>query len=177
MTARTLMLVGFLGLGVPGLLLLLWARSQSTALIEAPVQVDPPVPTVAAGSVSFSRGEHLVRHVLDCTGCHGPDLAGLKVMDSWLLGRFFSPNLTNGAGGIGRELDTAAWDLAIRHGVGRDGAPLLYMPSSRYAALSDRDLLAVIAYLERLPGQRREMLDSSPGPLFRFLAAIPIRAA
>ncbi|MBX2796936.1 MAG: c-type cytochrome [Myxococcales bacterium] len=169
-SARTVMLVGFLGLLLPGISLVLWARARSTALLERPVPIEMRAPVIS-DTVSVSRGEHLVRNVLDCGGCHGDDLGGAKVLDSWLLGRFFAPNLTKGPGGIGDTLDTEAWDRALRHGVDSDGRVLLYMPSRRYASLTDQDFMSVVAYLKKLPGQEREMLDSDVGPMFRLLVA------
>ncbi len=170
MTARTLMLVGFVALALPGVLLIFWARGQSAALLEQPVVIEEH-DLAKPEHVSFTRGERLVRHVLDCGGCHGEDLGGLKVSESLLMGGFYAPNLTRGSGGVGGALDVAGWDRAIRHGVDADGRPLLHMPSDRWAALSDRDLMDVLAYLERVPEVDREMLDSKVGPMYRLLLA------
>lgn len=169
-TARIVMLIGFLGLAIPGVGLVVWARSASATVIETPLPIAPP-PRVIVPPVSKSRGEHLVRNVLDCGGCHGENLAGHKVMDHWLLGQFNAPNLTAGSGGVGASLDTDGWDRAIRHGVDRNGHALLYHPSRRYSALSDQDLEAAIRYLTDLPPVGNDMLESSPGPLFRLLVA------
>lgn len=165
------MLIAFLGLAVPGVGLVLWARSASATVLETSLAIEPP-PRIIEPPVSKARGEHLVRNVLDCAGCHGDDLAGHKVFDHWLLGRFYAPNLTSGQGGVGAQLDTNDWDRAIRHGVDRDGLALLYHPSRRYSALSDQDLEAATSYLRDLPPISQDMLDSRPGPLFRLLVAL-----
>ncbi len=168
--ARLLMLIGFVGLALPGVAMVVWARAESAALLGEPVPVEHPPRTISE-PVSLERGEHLVRHVLDCGGCHGDDLAGKPVLDHWMLGQFYAPNLTTGEGGLGGELTTEGWDKAIRHGVGPDNRPLIYHPARRYAALSDQDLESVIRYLEQVPPKGREMLDSRPGPMFRLLLA------
>ncbi len=171
MNARTLMLVGFTALALPGVMLILWARSQSTVLLERPLEIVDTTPQTP-DHVSFTRGEHLVRHVLDCGGCHGEDLGGGKVAEGLLLGGFYAPNLTRGPGGVGGRLDARAWDRAIRHGVDADGRPLLHMPSQRWAEMSDADLMDVIAYFDQVRSVEREMLDSQAGPLYRFLLAL-----
>lgn len=170
MTARTLMLVGFVALALPGVLLIFWARGQSSALLERPIPISEAAPAQPE-HVSVTRGERLVRHVLDCGGCHGEDLGGLKVSEDWFLGGFYAPNLTRGPGGVGEALDPDAWERAIRHGVDTAGRPLLHMPSERWAALSDQDLWNVLAYLQTVPEVDREMLDSKVGPLYRLLLA------
>lgn len=170
-TARIVMLIGFLGLAIPGVALILWARSASATVLDTPLPIDPP-PRMIVEPVSKSRGEHLVRHVLDCGGCHGEGYAGGQVLDHWLLGEFNAPNLTSGSGGVGASLDTEGWDKAIRHGVDSDGQPLIYHPARRYSALSDQDLEAAIRYLTDLPPTSNDMLESKPGPLFRLLVAL-----
>ena len=45
------------------------------------------------------------------------------------MGRIYSANLTRGKGGIGSSYTDADYVRAIRHGVGRNGRPLLTMPT------------------------------------------------
>ena len=168
---RTLALVGFLGLAGPGILLILWVNSVSRDLLERTIPVDHPTREIIE-PVMIERGRHLAEHVLDCGGCHAADYGGHLVLKASLLGRFVAPNLTSGNGGIGEQLDTEAWDQAIRHGVGQDGQALLYHPARRYAALSDQDLESVIRYLKQVPPRDRDMLGSSPEPLFRLFLAL-----
>src|SRR6187549_2209858 len=47
------------------------------------------------------RGAHIAM-VRGCTDCHGADLTGKVFIDDVMLGTFYTPNLTGGAGGIGR---------------------------------------------------------------------------
>ena len=106
---------------------------------------------VPADSLAIERGKHLVEAVTACTACHGQSLQGLAFVDSSMVGQIFSPNLTSGAGGIGRYYSNADWERAIRHGINPGGDPLLIMPSQHFASLSDADLAAIIAYLDSVP--------------------------
>jgi len=98
-----------------------------------------------------ARGEHLVRTVSDCVGCHGEDLGGALFSDDPALGVLYAPNLTPGAGGTGQAYTDADWIRALRHGIGGDGRALILMPSQAYTEYSTEDLGAVIAYLKALP--------------------------
>jgi len=126
--------------------------------------VEPaPVPVFESAAV-IERGRHLVRSVAQCTTCHGDDLSGRPMADDFLLGRLFAPNLTPGDGGVG---DYTTRDLvrSIRHGVARDGRPLLIMPAQYLFQMSDADLGAVIAYLRSLPAVDRLTPALRLGPL------------
>jgi cytochrome c553 len=137
----------------------------------------PAVPTDAA---ELARGEHLVRAIYDCAGCHGLDHGGLKVIESGALGRIYGGNLTTGQGSVVSGYTDEDWARAIRHGVGRDGHGLLMMSADAYSAVSDRDLGASIAYLRSLPKVDREVPRSGAGPIGRMLfvlGALPLPAA
>ena len=110
---------------------------------------------VRSDAAALDRGQHLVEAVAACTSCHGADLSGKQMANDPWLGRLWSSNLTSGRGGIGDWSDA---DLvrAVRHGVKRDGRPVLMMPSQYFYHLSDEDLGAVIAYLRSLPPVDRE---------------------
>lgn len=101
----------------------------------------------AADSALRARGDRLAG-VYGCRECHGPDLSGQVVADAAPF-RFVAPNLT--PAGIGGRYTRADWVRALRHGVGLDGRPLAVMPSSEYNQISDKDLAALLAYLEELP--------------------------
>jgi mono/diheme cytochrome c family protein len=58
---------------------------------------------------------------------------------------------------------------AIRHGIGVDGKPLVFMPSHEYYYFNDDDLGKIIAYIKQVPPVDNEAPAPSPGPLFRFL--------
>jgi cytochrome c553 len=114
-----------------------------------PTQVENiPIPT---DSASLARGTHLVRAVGKCAECHGADFAGKVVEDEPVFISMTSSNLTSGKGGIGSAYTDADWVRAIRYGVGREGKPLIFMPSEAFTSFSDADLGAMIAYLKTLP--------------------------
>ncbi len=109
------------------------------------------------GSTDFSaaggdpvRGKHFTLAVLGCTDCHAADLGG-KPFVMGGPGKIWAPNLTPSASGIGTKFSDSNFERAIRHGMAPDHTRLFYMPSLAYAALSDRDLRDVIAYLRTLP--------------------------
>ena len=113
-----------------------------------------------------ARGKYLAT-IMDCTGCHTagaligqPDpkrfLAGSEIGFAIPgLGVFYPPNLTPD-----RDTGLGAWSAdeiiaAVRKGERPDGrmlAPVMPWPS--YAALTDADARALVAYLKSLPAVR-----------------------
>jgi mono/diheme cytochrome c family protein len=128
---------------------------------------DSPV-RAATDSASLARGRHLVEAVGKCGECHAPDLGGRTLVDAPAMGRLSATNLTTGRGGLGDYSD-ADFERALRHGVGRGGRPLLFMPSEAFALLSDADLAAMIGYLRTVPPVDREMPVARVGPVARAL--------
>ncbi|MCL5778188.1 cytochrome c [Limibaculum sp. FT325] len=119
-----------------------------------------------------ARGAYLVA-IMDCTGCHtqhSPDFEPIEGMhlagsgmgfDMGPMGIVWPPNLTPDATGL------AAWSdaeivAAVRTGVRPDGRVLVpIMPWRSYAALSDEDAAALVAYLRSLP----PVSNTVPGPI------------
>jgi mono/diheme cytochrome c family protein len=134
---------------------------------------------VTRDSASISRGRHLVTAVAACTSCHGSDLGGMVAFEQPLLGRFVAANLTSGIGGVTRQATDQDLVRAIRHVVGPDGRPLLFMPSDAYQALSDREVAAIIAYLRTIQPIDRRLPPTRVGPLGRVLHVLgfPVIAA
>ena len=128
---------------------------------------DSPV-RATTDSASLERGRHLVEAVGKCQECHDGDYGGKMLIDAAPMGRLAATNLTQGRGGVS-EFSDADFERAIRHGVGRDGRPLVFMPSEAFAALSDEDLAAVIGYLRTLPSVDRETPPIRVGPVARAL--------
>ncbi|HEX5724677.1 MAG TPA: hypothetical protein VFX98_04380 [Longimicrobiaceae bacterium] len=122
----------------------------------------PDLSPAAVGDTSglVARGEYLVRNVSVCGHCHvanprqgsdGP-LSGGLAFRNWRLGTIHAANLTPDAEtGLGR------WSLpeivrAIRNGEDREGHVLApVMPYEWLSGMSDRDALAVAAYLKSQP--------------------------
>jgi mono/diheme cytochrome c family protein len=131
---------------------------------------DLPDSTVRAATDSASRirGRHLAEAINKCQECHGPDLGGELWIDAPAFGRLAGVNLTTGRGGL-RGYSDADFERAIRHGVGRDRQPLIFMPAEAFAAMSDEDLAALLGYLRSLPPVDREMPQPTVGPVARAL--------
>ncbi|MGZ8378814.1 MAG: c-type cytochrome [Gemmatirosa sp.] len=121
---------------------------------------------VRADSASIARGAHLAT-IRGCTDCHGANLRGHVIADDPGVGRIAGPNLT--AGGRGRDLTDADWERAVRHGVRRDGSPLIVMPSGEFNRFTDEDLAALVAYARSLPADTHAAPPTRAGPVIRAL--------
>jgi cytochrome c553 len=124
--------------------------------------------SAATDSASLAWGRHLVEAVAKCQDCHEGDLGGKKMIDDAAFARLATANLTAGRGGIAGYTD-ADFERAIRHGVGRDGRPLVFMPSEAFGMLTDEDLAAMLGYLRSFPPVDREHPDPKVGPVARLL--------
>lgn len=123
---------------------------------------------IPTGEDVLERGKH-VAIVRGCTDCHTGNLAGGTLIDDPAIGQINPTNLTSGQGGIGSTYTDEDWVRAIRHGVGPDGKPLIFMPSHEFYFLSDEDLGALIAYLKSVPPVDNQPPEISVGPLGRVL--------
>ncbi len=119
---------------------------------------------VASGTVA--RGEHIAL-TRGCTDCHAEDFGGAVFADEMPVFRLSATNLT--PGGVGAGYTDADWIRSIRHGIGPDNKPHLFMPSYEYYYLSDADLGALITYLKSLPTVVRTLPENAVGPLGRVL--------
>jgi cytochrome c553 len=122
----------------------------------------------ATDSASLAWGRHLMEAVTKCQDCHEGDLGGKMMLDDPAFARLAAANLTAGRGGIS-EFTDADLARAIRHGVGRDGRPLVFMPSDAYGVLTDEDLAALLGYLRTFPPVDREHPEPRIGPVARIL--------
>lgn len=117
---------------------------------------------------SIAWGEHVFA-IRGCVDCHTDNLGGAPFIEDPAMGSLQASNLTSGNGGIANEYTTEDWVRAIRHGVGPDGKPLLFMPSHEFYFLSDEDLGAMIAYIKSVPPVDNDLPENSVGPLGRAL--------
>ena len=115
-------------------------------------------------SASLALGKRLV-NTRACTECHGKDLAGSELVDDFLIGTFATKNLTRGKGGLPADFSVSDWVLAMKHGVRRDGKPLLVMPSHELSLMTETDMAAIIAYCSQIPPVDRESREFKIGPL------------
>ena len=131
-----------------------------------PVQADP---------AALERGRYLVETAAFCGVCHttrspegrlqpGMELAGGRVFNERGF-RAVAPNITpDPETGIGRWTD-AEIVAAIRDGRRPDGSLIgSPMPIELYRGLSDRDVLAMVAYIRTVPAVRHAVTERSAYP-------------
>lgn len=141
-------------------------RAFSAEYAVSPAPLEPAV--AGTNGDRLAHGEHL-SHIRGCADCHGEAGGGGEFMDNAPMGLLWASNLTRGEGGIAGSYTEEDWDRAVRHGIGPDGKPLMFMPAYEYWPLSDDDLAALIAYYRSLPPVDRTIPESAPGPLARVL--------
>ena len=120
-------------------------------------------------SATLALGKHLSL-IRGCTDCHGKNLAGKVMADDPMLGLLSAANLTHGVGGVGGSFTDEDWIKALRHGVNPENQPLLFMPSNETTHMTQKDLVAVIAYLKSIPPVDNQIPANHIGPLGRVLA-------
>jgi len=166
--------IGVIFVGLIGLLVaavaVIFLIAQSRINRSYDVQVSAV--TIPDDEAAIARGEHLVHALAGCDECHGPNMGGLLLVDDPVLGIFYGPNLTAGAGGAGSRFSDEDWVRAIRHGVGADGKPLLLMPAHEYNLMPDKELGAILAYIKSLEPVDNEVPEPRIGPMGYLLALI-----
>jgi mono/diheme cytochrome c family protein len=145
-------------------------HSRSNEILQKPHSVKVRPVAMANDAATITRGKHLAES-RGCMDCHGKDLGGARVEESFPMGKWYGPNLTGGAGSRAGKFTDEDWVRAIRHGVGPDQRPLYLMPSEEYQHLSDADLAAVIAYARSVPKVERPTVPLEFGPIARMLIA------
>jgi mono/diheme cytochrome c family protein len=155
-------LVGLILLAVVAVFVLSGLRINKTYDIEIGTV---SIPTDTA---SIESGQHMAT-IRGCIDCHGENLGGEAFIEEPPLARLYATNLTSGKGGIGSTYTDADWERAIRHGVGPDGKPLLFMPAQEFYYLSDADLGEIIAYVKSVPPADNELPANTVGLLGRVL--------
>jgi len=121
---------------------------------------------ITSDSATLARGRHLAA-IHGCTECHGPALGGRVLLENAAIGRIAAPNVS--VGGRGAALTPADWERAVRHGLRRDGSPLLFMPAHEFAGAADDEVAAIVAFALSLPAQHTTVPPMAPGPLARAL--------
>jgi mono/diheme cytochrome c family protein len=151
-----------------GLLLLLallaaawvWIGSSRIMAKQGEVRPERLVRPAAAHMADVERRAR----TLGCISCHGEGLTGKPLIDDAKVARLDAPNLTLAAAGASDQQIAQA----IRQGFGRDGRPLLAMPSEAYQFLTDAETSALIAYIRSLPRRGDPTRPRAVGPLGRL---------
>jgi mono/diheme cytochrome c family protein len=167
---RWLRRVGYVLLGLAGALgvALLVVYTVAAAHLGRTYHLPDAGVRAASDSAALVRGRHLAETIGKCPECHGPDYGGKVIADDLTFGRLAASNLTPGRGGVANLSDDDL-ERAIRHGVRRDGRPLVFMPAEAFTVLGDRDLSALIGYLRTLPPVDRQTAPLRVGPVARVL--------
>jgi cytochrome c553 len=172
---------------IVGVLIVLLAVGFGTVYAITITRMSKDYPTsvesvrIPTDEASLARGKHLVEAIGKCQGCHGDNYGGKAFFDAPVFAQLTAPNLTAGKGGIGGTFTDADYIRAIRHGVGKDGKTLLFMPSQAFYHFNDSDLGAVIAYIKSLPPADQTIPSKrSIGPIARVVYLVsdfPLLAA
>ena len=116
-------------------------------------QLQTPAVAIPSDDQVVARGKHMVN--VNCTSCHGDDLAGDVLLDDPMIGTIYTANIT----GLAERRTDDEIVLAIRHAVGPDGRQLVAMPSDAFIYFSEEDLGAIVSYLKTIPRVEK----ASPG--------------
>jgi mono/diheme cytochrome c family protein len=173
MLKKVLKWTGIILGGLVGLLALAFVVLYFIGSTKVNRKYDVPVETISipTDAAAVRRGEHLAIINL-CKRCHTENLGGEVYFDVPGLLSIPTPNLTSGAGGVGRLYTDQDWVRAIRHGVGHDGRALFIMPSQTLYYLSDEDLGALIAYIKSMPAVDNELPARRFDPPARLMLAL-----
>lgn len=142
----------------------------SSRHINKVYSVNEPALPIPTDPGSIAKGQHFVQAIGKCAGCHGDDFAGKVLVDDAPIGRLYAANLTRGSGGIGGSYTDADYVRAIRHGIKKDGRPILFMPTTAFYYINDEDLANSIAYLKSLPAVDAVLPATRIGPVARALS-------
>lgn len=133
--------------GVVGLLVVVLAYALVSSRMRMGKRYEVTVADVpvAEGVTALAEGERLFVS-RGCSDCHGSRGEGKVFMDGppALLG---GTNLTEYV----QHASSLDFVRAVRHGIGQNGRPLIFMPSHELQALNDEELSQVIAYTRSLP--------------------------
>jgi mono/diheme cytochrome c family protein len=116
-------------------------------------QLQTPAVAIPSDDQVVARGKHMVN--VNCTSCHGDDLAGDVLLDDPMIGTIYTANIT----GLAERRTDDEIVLAIRHAVGPDGRQLVAMPSDAFIYFSEEDMGAIVSYLKTIPRVEK----ASPG--------------
>lgn len=154
-----ILLFGLGGLALLGLAVL--AVSEYALRRAYPLH---PERAAAAGPEAVAEGRRLAK-LYGCTSCHGAALQGLRYNDDAGLVRNYAPNLTLSAA---KYSDTQLAQ-AIRQGVSpADRRALWGMPSATFAAITDGEMAALLAFLRSFPPAGKPTPGDNPGVAARI---------
>lgn len=164
-----LILFGFIIILGAGFYLKVYISTQNR--LSTVYSVTPQSMLISPDSAMLAKGKRL-SVVKGCVDCHGDDLGGKVIHEDFMIGRLVSSNLTQGKGGLPKEYSVTDWVLALKHGLRKDGKPLVFMPSHEFYLLSEDDMKAIIAYCATVPPVDNEVPEFKLGPVARILSDV-----
>jgi len=153
-TAGVLLAVALLGAG--------YIYVASEQIIARTYEPKPVAFRASRDAEAIRRGAHLAV-ITGCTDCHEATLTGHRfadVPDSTIWSR----NLTT----LAHSFSDADFERAIRQGIRPDRQSVVIMPSGDYAAMNDRDLGDIVAYLRSLKPEGAATPEPRYGLLLRL---------
>lgn len=144
-------------------------------IINTRYEPEPRTILTSSRADILSRGERLAS-VFGCRDCHRKDMEGGAFFEAWYAGRIVAPNLTRAVD----QMSDTELEAVIRQGVLPDGRSVFGMPSSSFAAMTDRDLSAILSFIANYPKQDQDLGHSRYGLMARMmliLGTIPPEAA
>jgi mono/diheme cytochrome c family protein len=150
----------WVGLVLAGLLTLVFAIAfimavLGTLKLNANLNAMNPVREFNASTATAEQIAFGQKFAMGCAGCHSanqqPPLSGnnFGAEIGFPIGTLYAPNLT--PGGEIKDWTDGEIVRAIREGVHKSGRPLIIMPAQDFHALSDEDVIGLVAYLRSQP--------------------------
>lgn len=164
-----------------GLFALAWLASVAiyfSSMRATERQYAPEVrdlPSVTDESL-LEEGQRLARVYGCMDACHGDRMQGQVLYSHPLNGQLVAPNLTR----LVRSRSLPELEAAVRQGIRPNGKSVIGMPSSSLAAMTDRELSAIIGFARSFPQQVERPGASEYGLLTRYrivTGALPVEAA
>jgi mono/diheme cytochrome c family protein len=158
--------------------------------LRKPAMAEPSAIRVERTAERVARGKYLFEHLSACSDCHsevdmsrfgfpvapGGYAKGKRFPEAMALpGTVVPPNLTSDPEtGLGNWTDGEII-RAVREGIGKDGRALFpFMPYPEYAALSDQDVQALVAYIRTIPPVRNALPRTEISfPVNLFIKGVP----
>lgn len=128
----------------------------------------PPQAPATAPTEGAARGEYLVKHVSDCSGCHTPtDAQGAPMMDKFLAGSVvegevaanITPDMETGIGTWTEEQIVNLLKTGQRPDGSAVGGLMAQVVAGGFSKLTDADRAAIAAYLKTIPA-----VNNTPAP-------------
>lgn len=157
-------------LGLLALLILavLVIYAWSAVILNASYEAEPRSLLLSSRPDVIAHGERLAQLFGCYHGCHGRDMEGQVFFEEWYIARLVAPNLTRAA----RDMSTTELEALVRQGIRPDGRSVFGMPSASFATMTDRDLSAILSFIQQYPEQAHNAGTTRFGPLARLLLVL-----